>query len=279
MLRAVEVVDQVAPNAKPEYRQAFDEGDGLLAAAGINTPLRLAHFLAQACHETGGLRILIESGRYSAKNLGQMWDGGNWHKYFVNRAACVAMADKCVVDGGVALFSLVYGGRMGNGKAATKDGWTYRGRGIMQTTGRDNYKRYGKSCKVGFEDDPDLIIAPEHALKPALAEWTEGNLNVAADHDDIEVITKRINGGLIGLDERKAWLARIKPLVIGAMPVEHSIEWKVQEKLHERGYRKVSPDGVIGPNSRAAIIDFRARHGLKPGNGISDDLLTELGVS
>jgi putative chitinase len=276
-MRAIEIVDKVAPNARPQYRQAFEQGDALLEEHGINTPLRLAHFLAQACHETGGLSILVESGNYKEKSLAAMWDGGNWHRYFKNRAECLKMADQCAIDRGIALFSLVYGNRMGNGPPASQDGWTYRGRGILQTTGRENYRKYGKKCSVGFEADPSLIIAPEHALKPALAEWTEGNLNVAADYNDLEVITRRINGGLIGLDQRKAWLARINRAMDGSA-VELSVEWKVQEKLNARGYKSVKPDGVVGSKTRAAIIDYRARHGLPSGNGITHDLLQSLGI-
>jgi len=278
-VRAIEVVDKVAPRALQAYRQAFEQGDALLAEYGISTPLRLAHFLAQAMHETGGLTILVESGSYKQKGLAGMWDGGNWHRYFESRDACLKMADQCVVDRGEALFSLVYGNRLGNGPPETRDGWTYRGRGILQTTGRENYRKYGRKCRVDFEGNPELIIAAEHALKPALAEWSEGNLNVAADHDDIEVITRRINGGLNGLDGRKAWLARIKPIVGGAKPVEQSLEWRVQEKLNALGYKKVKPDGVVGSKTRTAIIDYRSRHGLPAGTAITDDLLQSLGVA
>ena len=107
-VRASDIVAKFAPGANTNYKQAFQQGDALLAKSGITTPLRLAHFMAQVLHETGGLTILVESGAYSAKNLGDMWDSGNWHKYFANRTACVKMADQCKIDHGVALFSLVY---------------------------------------------------------------------------------------------------------------------------------------------------------------------------
>ena len=277
-VRAIEVVNKVAPNALQTYRQAFEKGDALLAQHKINTPLRLAHFLSQAMHETGGLTILVESGSYGQKGLARMWDGGDWHKYFDSRDACLKMAEQCAIDKGIALFSRVYGDRLGNGPSDTQDGWRYRGRGVLQTTGRANYRKYGRKCRVDFEGNPDLIIAPEHALKPALAEWTEGNLNTAADHDDIEVITRRINGGLVGLDGRKAWLAKIKPVVNGSGLVEQTIEYKVQAKLNALGYKKVKPDGVVGSKTRTAIIAYRARHGLRPGNTITPDLLASLGL-
>jgi putative chitinase len=276
---AKDVVAKFAPNANVAYRKAFEDGDAMLAGFGITTPLRLAHFMAQCIHETGQFKILIENGRYSAKNLGQMWDGGNWHRYFADRNACVAMGDQCAKDNGVALFSLVYGGRMGNGAAKTHDGWTYRGRGVLQTTGRESYREFGKACGVDFEGQPDLVIAPEHVLKPALQEWKSKNLNLAADNNDIKVITLAINGGTVGLDARKAWFAKIWPFVTGAPAVEHSREWQVQEMLQALGYKSVVADGVIGAKTRTAILDYRVKHNLPPSPGITSDLLLSLGIA
>lgn len=278
-IMAKDVVAKFAPKAKPAYRAAFQDDDGLLDRFGINTPMRLAHFMAQCMQETGGLTLLVESGAYSETGLGKMWDSGNWHKYFANRDACLAMAKQCAADRGVALFSLVYGGRMGNGPAKTQDGWTYRGRGVLQTTGRASYRKFGKLCGVEFESDPETIIEPQNVLKPALYEWDANHLNQAADNNDIEVITRSINGGTIGLDGRKAWFAKIWPFVTGAPAVEHSREWKVQEKLRELGYKDVKVDGVVGPKTRTAILDYRMKHGLPNSPGISPDLLLALGIA
>lgn len=275
---ANQVVAKFAPNAKPGYVAAFADPAGLLAAAGITTPLRLAHFMAQALHETGGLTILVESGRYSAKNLGAMWDSGNWHRYFPDRAACVAMADQCAIDGGIALFSLVYGNRMGNGPRETQDGWRYRGRGVLQTTGRDAYARFGARCHVDFEGHPDLVVDAAHALKPALLEWSAKHLNAAADNNDIETVTLGINGGMIGIAQRRAWFARIWPFIIGAAPLEHSTEWKVQSALVAAGYHLGLPDGVVGPATRLAILAYRAAKGLAPSPQVTPDLVHTLGV-
>lgn len=213
MVTAQHIVGRFAPKARADYVRAFADGHGLLQAAGITTPLRLAHFMTQALHETGGLTFKVESGAYSARALGRMWDSGNWHRYFCDRAACVAMAAQCKSDGGVALFSRVYGNRMGNGGAETRDGWTYRGRGILQTTGRGAYRRIGTRCGVEFERDPDLVTSAEHALKPALAEWTDRKCNAAADANDIERVTRAINGGAVGLKARRQWFARLWPFV------------------------------------------------------------------
>jgi len=279
VITASDVVAQFAPKAKAAYRTAFEESEGLMNRYGVNTPIRLAHFMAQCMQETGALTLLVESGAYKRTGLARMWDSGNWHKYFPNREACLAMADQCAIDNGAALFSLVYGGRMGNGPASTKDGWTYRGRGVLQTTGRESYKKFGVQCGVDFVSDPDLVIAPEHALKPALAEWEAKHLNQAADNNDIKVITLGINGGTVGLDGRKAWFAKIWPFVTGAPAVEHSREWKVQEKLRDLGYKDVKVDGVIGPKTRTAILDYRVKHQLPNSPGISADLLLSLGLT
>ncbi len=275
---AADVIAQFAPQAAPAYRAAFAQGGVLLATVGIATPIRLAHFMAQVFEETGALTRLVEGGGYTAVGLAKMWDGGNWHRYFASRDACLAMASQCAIDHGLALFNLVYGNRMGNGPPASGDGWKYRGRGVLQTTGRESYSRFGKACRVDFVGQPDLVIAPEHMLKPALSEWAAGHLNSAADNNDIKVITHTINGGFVGLDGRKAWFAKFFPFLTGANAVEQSREWHVQEKLAAAGYA-IHPDGVIGTETRKAILDYRVRHGLPTSPGITSDLLLSLGVA
>jgi putative chitinase len=277
-IAARDVVSKFAPNAKAEYRQAFDQGDALLAENGIVTPLRLAHFMAQSLHETGALTLLVESGRYRSNGLASLWDGGNWHKYFANRDACLAMADQCAVDGGKALFSLVYSGRMGNGPPETNDGWTYRGRGLIQTTGRESYRRFGLRCGVPFEQQPDLVVSAEHALKPALAEWSDKKANDLADRNDIKAVTRAINGGIVGLKERTAWFAKIWPFIVGPPPTLHNREWRVQSALVQLGYDSGNPDGQIGPTSRKAILAYRAANKLGTSPAITPDLLASLGI-
>lgn len=278
-ITAIDVVKKFAPAAKQPYVDAFTDPGGLLAAAKIDSPLRLAHLMAQCLHETGTFSLLVESGRYSEKALGSMWDSGNWHKYFKDRAACVKMAAQCAIDGGEALFSLVYGGRMGNGGPETKDGWKYRGRGIMQTTGRESYAKFGKQCGVDFEGDPDLVVAGAHALKPALAEWTAKSLNDAADRNDITAVTKGINGGTIGLAERKAWFVKVWNFVIGPPPAKNATEWKVQAALVAAGYDAGNPDGAVGPRTKAAILKYCADKKLPAGSAITPALKASLKVS
>jgi len=117
-----------------------------------------------------------------------------------------------------ALAERVYG--LGNphkaaelGNTEPGDGFRYRGNGVLQTTGRGAHRRMGDACGVDFEHNPDLVTAPQHALKPALQEWSDGNLNQFADANDIRTITLRINGGLNGFDGRQAFFAQLLPLV------------------------------------------------------------------
>jgi putative chitinase len=211
-MRPIEVVRQVCPRAKPSYLAAIESGDGLFRKAGIITPGRLAHFLAQICHESGGMSIEWESGAYSAERLLEIFGEGN-HSAGVTATEAVRLAKN-----GPAIFERVYG--LGNPKKARElgntnpgDGWKYRGGGLMQTTGRSNYRRMGAKCGVDFEGNPSLVLSAEHALKPALAEWTEGKLNELADSDDLRSITRRINGGLNGLADRQAWYRKIRPII------------------------------------------------------------------
>lgn len=203
-MRAIDIVRKVAPHAQQNYLTAFEEGDSLLHGASLTTPLRLAHFLAQTLEETGGYVIFVESGNYSATRMCEVWPS-RFHS--VAEAAPYAHnAEK--------LFNNVYANRMGNGPPASGDGYRYRGRGILQTTGREAYAKYGKRCGVDFEGNPDLIYEAEHALKPALAEWTDSGCNALADADNIREITHRVNGGYTNLAERERWLGVVKPLIV-----------------------------------------------------------------
>lgn len=213
MPRAIDIVRRVAPNARPAYLSAFENGDALFQAHGITTPLRLAHFLAQVIHESGGLTIEWENLSYkTAARLMEIFGQGK-------HSAAITWGEVGGLLGNPQkLAERVYG--LGNPKKAqelgnrqTGDGYRYRGGGILQTTGRGNYRRMGEKCGVDFEGHPELVVSAEHALKPALAEWSEGSLNAAADRDDILPITKKINGGTNGLADRREWLARLKKII------------------------------------------------------------------
>jgi putative chitinase len=165
------------------------------AKFGINTPLRLAHFLAQCGHESGGFRATQENLNYSAKGL-----AGIFRKYFPTEAAAAPYARQPQK-----IASKVYGGRMGNGPESTGEGYKFRGRGYIQLTGKENYTAFGKSIGEDMTVNPD-VVASKYALLSAAWFFSKNGLHKMADEGASDAvvtkITKRVNGGTIGLPDR-----------------------------------------------------------------------------
>jgi putative chitinase len=161
----------------------------------INTPLRLAHFLAQCGHESGGFRATQENLNYSAKGL-----AGIFKKYFPTEAAAAPYARQPQK-----IASKVYGGRMGNGPESTGEGYKFRGRGYIQLTGKENYTAFGKSIGEDMVVNPDKV-ASQYALLSAAWFFSKNGLHKMADEGASDTvvtkITKRVNGGTIGLPDR-----------------------------------------------------------------------------
>jgi putative chitinase len=161
----------------------------------INTPLRLAHFLAQCGHESGGFRATQENLNYSAKGL-----NGIFKKYFPTEAAAAAYARNPQK-----IANKVYGNRMGNGDEASGDGYKFRGRGYIQLTGKDNYTAFGKAIGEDICANPDKV-ASQYALLSAAWFFSKNGLHKMADGGATDAvvtsITKRVNGGTIGLADR-----------------------------------------------------------------------------
>jgi putative chitinase len=162
---------------------------------GINTPLRLAHFLAQCGHESGGFRATQENLNYSAKGL-----MGIFKKYFPN-AALAAQYERKPAK----IAARVYGGRMGNGNEASGEGYKFRGRGYIQLTGKENYTAFGKSIGEDILSNPD-VVSSKYALLSAAWFFSKNGLHKIADSGASDAvvtqITKRVNGGTIGLADR-----------------------------------------------------------------------------
>ena len=165
------------------------------AKFGINTPLRLAHFLAQCGHESGGFRAVQENLNYSAKGL-----NGIFRKYFPTEASAASYARNPQK-----IASKVYGGRMGNGAEATGEGSKFRGRGYIQLTGKDNYKAFGGAIGEDMTATPDKV-ATHYPLLSAAWFFSKNGLHKLADGGATDAvvtqITKRVNGGTIGLADR-----------------------------------------------------------------------------
>ena len=280
MPRAVEVLRAVAPRAVPNYVLAFDRGDAVLAAAGIATPLRLAHFLAQVLHETGGGQVLRESTTYThADRILQIFGVG------VHTAAIRQDEVAGFVNNPQALAERVYG--LGNPRKAAElgntrpgDGYLFRGGGLLQTTGGANYRAQGTRIGVDLYGDPDAITDPANALRPAVDEWSDGHLNDAADHNDIRTITRVINGGYIGLDERQQWFDRIWPVASDAAAPppawqaasrDDATTWLQQALNHLGAQPALVVDGRYGPGTTAAVRWFQGIAGI-PVDGVAGEV-------
>ena len=166
-----------------------------IAKFELNTPLRLAHFLAQASHESGGFKALNENLNYGAKGL-----LGIFKKYFPTEALAIQYERKPEK-----IANRVYGGRMGNGPEATGEGYKYRGRGYIQLTGKDNYKAFDAVVPENITESPDLV-ATKYPLLSAAWFFYKNGLHKIADKGTTDAVvtevTKRVNGGTIGLPDR-----------------------------------------------------------------------------
>ena len=176
----------------------------------INTPQRIAAFLAQTAHESGGYTMLTENLNYKAATLAACWPNrfavlGADKKPIKENGKLVPTAVANIIAGKPELIAnLVYSSRMGNGPAESGEGWKFRGRGLKQLTGKDNYTRCGAALGLDLVANPDLLLEPTAAARSAGWFWKTNNLSKFADIGDMEGMTKKINGGLIGIADRKA---------------------------------------------------------------------------
>ena len=158
----------------------------------INTPERQAAFIGQCAHESANFKTLQENLNYSAKGL-----NATWPSRFPSEAEAQPYHRQPEK-----IANKVYSGRMGN--LEDGDGWKYRGRGLIQLTGKDNYRLASDSLGVDFVKDPDLVLTKEYAALTAAWYWNKRGLNKEADAKDFTGMTKKINGGVIGLADRVA---------------------------------------------------------------------------
>lgn len=234
----------------------------ILPGYEINTPRRVAAFVAQCAHESANFRILKENLNYQASSLTRVWpslfpadiaqqyaSGPNKQEKIANRA---------------------YGNRMGNGPESSGDGWRFCGRGLIQLTGRNNYEAFADSIETPVEQIPDYLMTYEGAVQSACWFWETNGLNRWADAGDILTLTKRINGGTLGLaDRQKHYDHALHIFDANAQSSEHSevletvqlgssgpTVQKVQEALG------IGADGSFGPGTQQALINWQAANGL-----------------
>ena len=164
----------------------------------INTPERVAGFLAQVGHESGGLRFTVENLNYRADALTRVWPS----RFPPGIAESYAMQPEKIAN-------RAYADRMGNGNEASGDGWKYRGRGLIQLTGKDAYAAFSLAADNEALVNPDLVAETELAALSAGWFWSSNGLNALADNKDIVGMTIRVNGGTNGLDDRQMRYSRL----------------------------------------------------------------------
>jgi putative chitinase len=203
-------LDQIrllAPSARSSYRNAFANGQSVLETYEISaSPLRIAHFMAQVLHECGGLTIQFENMNYTAERLPVVWPKRFKPKGPLDPQEYAHNPQK--------LANAVYGGRLGND--GPDDGWIYRGRGLLQLTGKESYRNSTTNLRKVFSQVPDLVAQPdqvisqEWCLHVAAEKWKSSHCDVHADNDDINGVTRCINGALTNKNDRRQWLVKTK---------------------------------------------------------------------
>ncbi|WP_040064430.1 glycoside hydrolase family 19 protein [Pseudomonas batumici] len=194
----------IMPNARAQAGVFVPALNTAMNDYQIVTAQRVAAFLAQAGHESGQLQSVVENLNYGAQALVATWPS----RFTPDLAAQVARQPEQIAN-------IVYASRMGNGDESSGDGWNYRGRGLIQITGRDNYLQ----CSLGLFGDerllqqPELLEQPQWAAESAAWFWEQQGLNELADADQFNSITRKINGGLNGLEDRLQLWARARAVL------------------------------------------------------------------
>ena len=172
----------------PEWVDALNE---TFQKFGINTPRQRADFIGQCSHECGNFKVLEENLNYRAETLMKLWP----KRFNPSNVNDYARNPKKIAN-------MVYSNRMGNRDEASGDGYRFRGRGCIQLTGYANYFHASKSCGVDFHKEPELVATPRYAAMTAGWFWSTHNCNELAESANWTALTKKINGGTIGLDDR-----------------------------------------------------------------------------
>ena len=241
----------------------------------INTPNRIAGFFAQTGHESMNFTALSENLNYRAETLEKLFS-----KYFSkagrNAADYAKQPEK--------IANIIYGGRMGNVQEG--DGYRFRGRGVIQLTGRDNYTAFGKSVGMSPEQVIDYVQTKKGALESACWYWNSRKINAACDKSDITLMTKLVNGGTIGLEDRRKHYEQALAVLGGAVPApianataipgvlkKGSTGENVKRLQAELG---LEDDGVFGPGTESAVKKWQAANGLAADGIVGPKTLAKL---
>ena len=186
-----EQLSQIIPN-NPHASYWYDALSACLPDYDINSVPRIAAFIAQCAHESANFTTVIENLNYKAESLMRTWP---------NRFPTIDIANQ-YAHNQQAIANKVYADRMGNGDESSGDGYKYCGRGLIQLTGKENYKLFADSISTPLEKIPDFLVTFEGATQGSAWFWEYNDLNTLADAGDIRGMTKKINGELLGIDDR-----------------------------------------------------------------------------
>lgn len=247
-------------HGNPEADAWADAALEILPKYELNTPNRIAGFFAQCGHESMGFKVLEENLHYRAETLDKVFP-----KYFKNAGrdanAYAKQPEK--------IANVVYASRMGNGDTASGDGYRFRGRGVIQLTGRDNYTNFGKTIGMTAEQVIDYVTTKKGALESACWYWNSRNINAACDANDITKMTKLINGGTIGLEDRTKHYREALAILGGATHATPAAAHHVlrrgakgEEVKKMQAALGVTADGDFGPGTEAALKKWQGAHGL-----------------
>ena len=233
----------------------------LLPKYEINTPERIAGFVAQCGHESLNFKVLEENLNYSADGLNKIFP-----KYF-ERAGRDAKNYHRKPE---AIANVVYSSRMGNAGESSGDGWKFRGRGVIQLTGKHNYEAFGNDIGKYLDEVVEYLGTKMGALESACWYWNSRNINSAADVGDIVKMTKLVNGGTIGLEDRKHHYERALEILGGEAkslptPVE-SVRLGSEGEMVALIQKKLglTSDGVFGKVTQKLVMEWQMDHGLTP---------------
>ena len=253
--------------------------EGIVAAApivfakyGLNSDPVIAQAMAQFSHECGAGNEMEENINYTASRACQVWPSR-----FSSEADCFAKVGSSAGDPDFRfkLIDNVYGGRNGN-RPGTDDGSAFIGRGLSQVTGRGNYEALGAKVGLDLVNHPNLVNATANALECGVADFILCGCLPFAQADDVSGVTKHLNGGFEGLDERTLWLARWKTALGSQNPELHSTTW-LQASLNKLGADPaLVPDGSYGPLTAAAVKEFQESHGLEPDGKFDPETLAAI---
>lgn len=275
-----DMLKKFAPRAK-RGAELYSAMEKILPKYDIDTPKRIAMFLAQCGHESGGFSVMAENLNYSAKALDKVFG-----KYFARAGRDAKQYQRQPAK----IANVVYANRMGNGDTESGDGWKFRGRGYIQLTGHDNYTRFANYIDKDIDEAIEYLETVEGAIVSACWFWKTNGLNELSDAGDIRNVTRRINGGFNGLKDREHHYHKALGLFGSSAPAPKRTSTPskgstfITLKLGDRGDEVakmqtalgITADGVFGTSTRRAVKVFQRSKGLTPDGVAGPNTLTAL---